>query len=77
MEELVSAVRTLALDGEADQIHRLVRNGVANGADRQDLIAALTSLMLELRAEGQEAAEDQVLDVLDCLEGWCSPQARI
>ncbi|HEY4026650.1 MAG TPA: hypothetical protein VGO86_09480 [Candidatus Dormibacteraeota bacterium] len=43
------------------------------GTSHAKLLAELEALMLRLRREGREADEDRVLDVMDCVTGWCRP----
>ncbi|MEV6712114.1 hypothetical protein AB0M48_08715 [Lentzea sp. NPDC051208] len=48
----------------------LVRH--AHQLSDDDMVAALTVLVLELRAQDREEEEDGVMDLLDLLTGWCS-----
>ena len=47
------------------------------GSDRVAVYRALDQLRLDLRRAGREADEDNVMDVMDFLLGWCSPQRRL
>ena len=40
---------------------------------KESILEALESL----RSEVDEEAEDTILDVVDCLVGWCSPHLKI
>jgi hypothetical protein len=48
-----------------------------NHMPRGALLEALEELRVELREGGREDLEDIVLEVMDFVTGWCSPQARI
>jgi hypothetical protein len=54
-----------------------VRGLVAQGMERDAVYEELERLRGTLRETGREAEDDLVLDVMDLLTGWCSPQARI
>ena len=41
------------------------------------LLRLLDEYRLAFRAEGKERAEDAVLDLMNSLEGWCHPDARL
>jgi hypothetical protein len=73
--EYVTALRSgrplLALR-EAAQAELHALNG-----DRDRLVHELEQLMLELRAQGREADEAVVADVIDFVVGNCSPHMRI
>jgi Asp-tRNA(Asn)/Glu-tRNA(Gln) amidotransferase A subunit family amidase len=47
------------------------------GRDRAAVYRALDELRLDLRRAGREADEDNVMDVMDFLVGWCSPHRRL
>ena len=47
------------------------------GADKDLALSELESLRGELRDSGNEAAEDAVMDVMDCVAGWCAAHARL
>lgn len=54
-----------------------IRRRLVDESARPMLVSVLQAFALELRQEGREADEEVVLDVLDGLTGFCSPQARI
>lgn len=56
-----------------DQVERMVRAGESRDA----LYEELKRLALALRREGREDLEDEVMDVMDVLVGWCAPSARL
>lgn len=47
------------------------------GVPRERVVAQLEALRTELRAAGRDADDDVVLEVLDFVTGWCSPQVRL
>jgi hypothetical protein len=49
----------------------------AKGHTKADIYAALEQFMLRLRADGREADENLVLDIMDTLVGWCHPDAQL
>jgi hypothetical protein len=50
-----------------------VKKLIDNGGDRDAVYADLESL----RIGASDAEENVILDVLDFLRGWCSPQMKI
>jgi hypothetical protein len=56
-----------------ERILELRRSGVEKDLILQDMY----TLMFEFRHSGDEAKEDTVMDVMDCLVGWCGTHARI
>jgi hypothetical protein len=55
--------------------HALLREFAAGGGTSD----AAQRVLYEIRAAvaADEAVEDTVLDLLDCVVGWCGPHARI
>jgi hypothetical protein len=68
-----------AVEGELrDLVRRDEGDEGSREANARSLVyGQLEALRAELRAEGDEAAEDAVMDVADFLVGFCSPYARI
>ena len=58
-------------------LREVVRRFLDQGYDRQALAEDLESFRDRLRAEGREADEDIVLEVMDFLAGWCSPHMAL
>ena len=50
---------------------------VHGGYPREELIAIFEGYRTVLRDRGQEDLEDDLLDVMDLLDGWCAEHARI
>jgi hypothetical protein len=53
---------------------RLVQGG---SYSREELIAIFERYRTVLQDRGQEDLEDDLLDVMDLLDGWCAEHARI
>jgi hypothetical protein len=49
----------------------------SQGKDKAAVLAMFESVRQELREAGREADKDAVMDVMDCLVGWCSPQMKL
>jgi hypothetical protein len=41
------------------------------------VLALFETARQQLREAGREADEDVLMDVMDCLVGWCGPAARL
>lgn len=67
-----------AVPGEfADTLQDQVERLIDGGAPRDALYEDLKVLAMEFRQQGREGLEDEVLEVMDVLGGWCPPSARI
>jgi hypothetical protein len=64
-----------ALNGAAPyrSLRLIVEAALSHGCDREELTRELE----DLRPELAPAQEDVVLDVMDCIVGWCAPAERI
>lgn len=60
-----------------DPLFDLVEELRRSGYPREALYEDLKQLLRELRATGREEYEDDVLEVMDVLSGWCAPSARL
>jgi len=49
----------------------------SQGQDTAAIVAKFEEARGQLREANRESDEDVVMDVMDCLVGWCSPQMRI
>jgi len=49
----------------------------SQGQDKTAIVAKFEEARRHLREANRESDEDVVMDVMDCLVGWCSPQMRI
>lgn len=61
----------------ADALQSAVEARLERGYSRHFTYNDLSQLALELRREGKEERESEVLEVMDVLTGWCAPSARI
>ena len=63
----------------AKAIKSLVQELASEGESKDEIYRLLESFLMHLRQEdnSKEVDEDMVLDVMDALTGWCSPQARL
>jgi hypothetical protein len=50
---------------------------LADGTEREAILAELERLRTVLRECGRSDDEDIVLDAMDFLVGWCSPQMKL
>jgi hypothetical protein len=50
---------------------------LAAGADRARVQEQLEAFRVRLQEQDREDDEDTVLDVLDFVTGWCSPDQRL
>lgn len=67
----------LCSDDPPEHLREAVQTLIDEGHQPEALYAQLEGIVLDLRASGRETEEDLVLDVMDYLAGWCSPQMRI
>ncbi len=49
----------------------------AEGQEQEKVIAKFENARAQLREANRDAEEDIIMDVMDCLVGWCSPHVRI
>ncbi len=59
------------------EVRELSRTLLSEGHTREELLDAYEQVVLTLREEGREEQEDDLLEVMAELEGWCAPHARI
>lgn len=78
-EELIKIIEeALKVEKDPDlKMRELFIKLLKEGYDRKQLENDVIEYMLFLRKEGREKDEDYVLDVLDCLTGFCSPHMKI
>ena len=58
-------------------VHDLSQQGLLEGQPREELLSELETLRGVLRDMGREDLEDDVLDVMDFITGWCAPSSRL
>jgi len=59
------------------ELRELARSRLAEEYTREELLDAFEEAALALRKDEREEEEDEVLEVMVELEGWCSPSARL
>jgi hypothetical protein len=60
------------------RLREVVRGLLVAGHERAVLYNELQCYVVdELRPDGRDEDEDVVLDVMDCLVGWCGPDMRL
>jgi flagellin-specific chaperone FliS len=55
------------------ELRKLALHLFAEGQTRQAILEVFEHTRQQLRQANREADEDAVMDVMDCLVGWCSP----
>ncbi|MDQ4071013.1 MAG: hypothetical protein M3203_16315 [Actinomycetota bacterium] len=60
-----------------EAMRQLATERLSEGSTREQIRNELEQLRRQLQAESREADEDIVLEVLDLIEGWCSPHMTI
>jgi hypothetical protein len=60
-------------DDPFGQLRSLVRTLQSQGKDQAVILQLFEQARQQLRAEGRAHDEDVLMDVMDCLVGWCSP----
>jgi hypothetical protein len=61
----------------ADTLQDKIEEMIHEGHSRENLYEALKRLALELRSDGRDDLEEEVMDVMDIIVGWCAPSARL
>ena len=59
------------------QLRALAADYLQQGESREAVLDRFERVQTPLRAAGREADEDVVLEVMDCLVGWCSPHMKL
>jgi len=77
----VHPVEELAHDAKPGEfmlwVHDLSQQRLMAGQPREELLHDLKVFRSLLRDMGREDLEDDVLDVMDFVTGWCAPSARL
>jgi hypothetical protein len=60
-----------------DPLRRLVRAWFAEGYDEGEVLRIFEQFRVQLEHEGRDAEDDRILELMDCLIGWCGPDARL
>jgi hypothetical protein len=60
-----------------ERLRSLALRLLSQGQDHAEIIAKFEDARQQLREANRELDEDVLMDAMDCLVGWCSPQVRI
>jgi hypothetical protein len=66
-------IDALAAPEPREQLRAAAQRQLREGARRQELVNAVE----RLRPEVTDAQEDELLELLDIITGWCSPGERL
>ncbi len=69
-----TAVRS---EDPVQQLRSVALHLSAQGYDRTAITNKFEEMRQQLRREDRQTDEDAVLDAMDCLVGWCSPQWKL
>lgn len=61
----------------SEQLRALALELAAQGQTQQQVYDVFEQFRAYLRETEREADEDMIMDVMDCISGWCSPHARL
>jgi hypothetical protein len=67
----------LRSDNPSQQLRSLVQRLFAQGQGTDSVLALFETARQQLREDGRKADEDALMDLMDCLVGWCGPGARL
>ena len=59
------------------QLRALAEHLFAQGQDTDTVLTLFETARGQLRAANRKADEEVLMDVMDCLVGWCGPAARL
>ncbi len=69
--------RALGSEDPVTRLRSLAESLLVEGLEPSDLVARFEAVRRELREADREQDEDAVMDVMDFLVGWCSPEADL
>jgi len=72
-----SLERALRSRTPGSELRSLAEAFLARGEDQSAVLQRFEKARQQLRQAGREADEDAVMDVMDCLVGWCSSHAKL
>jgi len=70
-------MKAIASDQAMWSLREEIRQLLTEGHDRAVLLSQLEAFRGQLRLAGRDADEDTVLEVMDFLTGWCSPDMQL
>src|SRR5439155_13223602 len=68
--------QALQSDEPLQKARSLAQQLVNSGQSKQKILEQFEQSRQRLRKEGKEREEDVLLDVMDFIEGWCSPPMK-
>lgn len=77
MSESARFLQALESEQPIWRLREEVQRLLSAGHDRETVLSQLESLRHTLQVAGRDADEDIVLDVMDYLTGWCSPDMQL
>ena len=69
--------QALGTDAPLNALVEVLKRRMDAGESRQWLLAEMDIERVRLRDEGRGADEEQLMDAMDCLVGFCAPHLRI
>lgn len=69
--------QALASSDPVRELRSIIMHLNAEGLAKDDILAHLERRRRELRAAGRDREEDAVMDVMDFVNGWCSPHMKL
>jgi hypothetical protein len=77
MSVLLTA-RALQTDKPVGRLRAVIQRDLYDlHRSREDVLHDLEALRVLVRDRGRVDLEDAILDVMDCVTGWCAPSARL
>lgn len=70
-------LRMLKSGTETDNIYDLLVQYKQTGMDKDTMYNVLESIRAEMRELGEEELEDEIMDYMDCVVGFCSPRSDL
>ena len=70
-------LRRLKSNAKTDSIYDLLIQYKQAGIDQDTMYNVLESIRAEMRELGEEDLEDEIMDYMDSVDGWCSPESDI
>ncbi len=70
-------LRKLKSGNKPNGIYELLIQYKHLGMDKETMHNVLESIRAEMRELGEEELEDEIMDNMDCVDGWCSPESDL
>lgn len=76
--DIKQQVEAALLSGYSNNdLQKMVKLFLTDGYSNELLIKQLNELHMEFMTTGKEKEDDLILEILDNLEGWCSPHMKL